>query len=372
VDTVNIKFSNKKSPTFIQDLKTQVNDYFKENNLSKKADTRMIVKTFVMLLLTFGPYAMIMSNQFGIWEMWALTFIMGVGVAGIGFSVSHDALHGAYSSNNKVNTALGLTFDLMGANGYLWKITHNVIHHTYTNIQGIDEDLEVSPLLRLSPESDHKPIHRFQHLYGFATYSLSTLFWVFVKDYKYLLQKNLGPYENIKHPKGEVALMIFMKLIYYTYMIVLPLIFLNVTWWQFVIGFLTIHLVAGTILGVIFQLAHVVEDTEHFTNKHTSVMEDAWLIHEMKTTANFGRNNKLLCWYVGGLNFQIEHHLFPKVCSIHYPKISPIVERVANEHGIPYNHQPTLSSAIGSHYKMLKLYGQGEGVTQNELVSQAG
>ena len=118
---------------------------------------------------------------------------MGVGVAGIGFSVSHDALHGAYSSDSRINTALGLTFDLMGANGYLWKITHNVIHHTYTNIQGIDEDLEVSPLLRLSPESDHKPIHKYQHIFGFAAYSFSTLFWVFVKDYKYLLQKGSGP-----------------------------------------------------------------------------------------------------------------------------------------------------------------------------------
>ncbi|MEM8485015.1 MAG: acyl-CoA desaturase [Bacteroidota bacterium] len=362
MDTVSIKFSNKNGTgtLFIKDLKQQVNAYFKERGISRKANTAMVLKTVAMLSLTFVPYALIMSNQFSIWAMWALAIVMGIGVAGIGFSVSHDALHGAYSSNNGVNTALGLTFDLMGANGYLWKITHNVIHHTYTNIQGIDEDLEVSPLLRLSPESEHHAIHKYQHLYGIAAYSMSTLFWVFVKDYKYLLQKDLGPYRNITHSKGQVALLIGMKLVYYAYMIVLPLLFLQITWWQFVIGFLTIHLVAGTILGVVFQLAHVVEGPEHFTSNGNDTMEDAWLIHEMKTTANFGRSNKLLCWYVGGLNFQIEHHLFPKTCSIHYPDISDIVKRVANEHGIPYNDQPTFRSAVASHLRMLKQLGNPE------------
>ncbi len=360
MDTVSIKFQNKPTPLFITDLKKQVHAYFDENDISRKANAAMIIKTVAMLLLTFGPYALIMSNQFSIWVMWALAFVMGIGVAGIGFSISHDALHGAYSSNSTVNTILGLTFDLMGANGYLWKITHNVIHHTYTNIQGIDEDLEVSPLLRLSPESEHLPIHKYQHIYGFATYSLSTLFWVFIKDYKYMLQRDLGPYQDIKHSKGQIAILIGMKLVYYAYMIVLPLMVLEIAWWQFVIGFLTIHLTAGLILGVVFQLAHVVENTEHFTSTGNDVMEDAWLIHEMKTTANFGRSNKLLCWYVGGLNFQIEHHLFPKVCSIHYPAISPIVKEVAEKHGIPYNDQPTLRSAIASHFRMLKMLGKPE------------
>ena len=151
-----------------------------------------------------------------------------------------------------------------------------------------------------------------------------------------------------------------MKIVYYAYMIVLPLLILNITWWQFAIGFLTIHLTAGLILGVVFQLAHVVEGPEHFTSTGNDVMEDAWLVHEMKTTSNFGRHNKLLCWYVGGLNFQIEHHLFPKVCSIHYPAISSIVEQVAEQHGVPYHHHKTLRSAIGSHYRMLKRLGKPE------------
>jgi linoleoyl-CoA desaturase len=88
------------------------------------------------------------------------------------------------------------------------------------------------------------------------------------------------------------------------------------------------------------------------------MMEDAWLVHEVKTTANFARSNPVLCWYVGGLNFQIEHHLFPRICSIHYPAISPIVEEVAKKYDIPYHHHPTLGQAVRSHLRMLKQLGQ--------------
>lgn len=357
LETVLVKFSNKSEKAFIKDLKKRVDAYFAENDLSPKANGAMVMKTVLILLITFVPYGLIMSGLFGPWAMLGLCIVMGVGVAGCGFSIAHDALHGAYSSNPAVNTALGLTFDIMGANGYLWKITHNVVHHTYTNIQGIDEDLEVSPLLRLSPNSEYRPVHRFQHVFGFFAYAFSTLFWVFVKDYKYMMQKDLGPYRNIKHPAGQIALLIFMKLVYYTYMIVLPLVFLDITWWQFVIGFVALHLTAGLILGVVFQLAHVVEGPDHYALDEQNVMEHTWLVHEMRTTANFGRDNKLLCWYVGGLNFQIEHHLFPKTCSIHYPAISPIVQQVAEEYGVPYHQHETLRGAIASHYRMLKRFG---------------
>jgi linoleoyl-CoA desaturase len=326
--------------------------------LSEKANGAMVTKTVTLLALTFVPYALILSGRFSALAMLPLAMVMGVGLAGIGFSVSHDALHGAYSSRPWVNRLIGLSFDLCGANGYMWKITHNVIHHTYTNIEGIDEDLTVSPLLRLSPAAEHKPIHRYQHLYAFAAYSMSTLFWVFVKDYKYFLQRDLGPYKNKKHPPAEIATLVITKLVYYAWALVLPLWLLPIPWWQVLIGFVVLHLTAGLILGVVFQLAHVVEGTDYPAPDPEGVMEHAWLVHEMATTSNFGRGNRLLCWYVGGLNFQVEHHLFPRTCSVHYPAISPIVEEVAREYGVPYNAQPTLRAAIASHYRMLKKLGQ--------------
>ena len=358
MSNVNIKFSNDSATHFIKELKSQVQDYFDSKNISPKANSRMVAKTIALLVLTFGSYALIISNAFSLLGMWGLTILMGVGVAGIGFSVSHDALHGAYSSNKNVNRFLGLTFELLGASSYLWKIKHNVIHHTYTNIHGVDDDLEVSPLLRLSPGSVRYPFQKFQHIYAFIAYGFSTLHWVFIKDYRNLLRRDIGPYKEIKHPKSEIVLLLVMKGLYYLYMIVVPLLVLDITWWQFIIGFVTVHFIAGIILGVVFQLAHVVEGPEHFNVEGDAVMEDAWLVHEMKTTSNFDMHNKLLCWYVGGLNFQIEHHLFPKICSIHYPAISPIIRRIAEKHGIPYHYHPTLGKAIQSHYRMLKELGK--------------
>ena len=135
------------------------------------------------------------------------------------------------------------------------------------------------------------------------------------------------------------------------------LVLTNVAWWQFLIGFAALHLVAGFILGVVFQLAHVVEGTEYPAPDGEGRMEHQWLLHEMETTSNFARNNSALTWYVGGLNYQVEHHLFPKVCSAHYPALSRIVEVVAKRHGVPYHDQPTLMAAVGSHYRMLKRHG---------------
>ncbi|HBQ59479.1 MAG TPA: acyl-CoA desaturase, partial [Balneolaceae bacterium] len=177
-----VTFNNKTDQEFSKTVKKRVRQYFEENNISQHANASMIVKTIVLLGLYFGAYALIISGQFSLTVMWVLAAAMGVGMAGIGFSISHDALHGAYSSNKTVNYLLGLTFDMVGANGYIWKITHNIIHHTYTNIHGHDEDLEVAAFIRLSPHSEYKWVHRFQHILAFFAYSFATFFWVFVKD----------------------------------------------------------------------------------------------------------------------------------------------------------------------------------------------
>ncbi|MBM4187034.1 MAG: acyl-CoA desaturase [Gemmatimonadetes bacterium] len=352
-----VTFPAKDGATFAAEVKREVDEYFARTGRSPKANLAMVVKTVTLLAVTFGSYFAILLAPWGAWVKLALAAVMGLGFAGIGFAIVHDALHGAYSSKPWINKALGRLFDLLGANGYLWKITHNVIHHTYTNIEGIDEDLTVSPLLRLSPTSPLRPVHRFQHWYGLLAYAGSTLFWVFSKDFKYILQRNLGPYLDIKHPPGEVVNLLVTKLIYYGWGLVVPLLVIDLPWWQILIGFLVMHLVAGFVLGVVFQLAHVVEGPDFPAPDASGRMADSWLVHEMRTTADFARSNRLLSWYVGGLNFQIEHHLFPKVCSVHYPAIAPIVESVAARHGIPYHAHPSLMAAVRSHQRMLKQFG---------------
>ncbi len=319
----------------------------------------MVTKTVTLFAVLFGAYGLILTGWFSPLQMLGLTMVMGVGMAGIGFSVSHDALHGAYAERAWVNRLMGYSFDLLGANGYMWKATHNIVHHTYTNIQGVDGDLEVSPYLRLSPRSAYRPIHRYQHFYALAAYSLSTLVWVLLKDYKYFLRGETGPYPGHRPPAVEVLTLIVGKLVYYGWAIVVPLLVLDVAWWQVAIGFLVFHLTAGIILGIIFQLAHVVEQTAHPQPNAVGEMEHSWMLHELETTADFGQRNWLLTWYVGGLNYQIEHHLFPRVCSIHYPAIGRIVRELAAKYGMPYHANPTLRAAVASHLTVLRVLGTG-------------
>ncbi len=370
MSTRKVRFAKPDGNAFNTEVRTRVANYFTEKGISDKANGAMVLKTVILLSLPFVCYGLIMSNQFTPWQMLGLAVLMGAGMAGIGFSVAHDALHGAYSNNATVNRILGYGFDIVGANGYMWKITHNVIHHTYTNIHGVDEDLTVSPLLRLSPGSDVLWFHKYQHLYGFLAYSFATINWVFAKDYQQFLKKDIGPYQNKKHPPKEIAILFASKIFCYFYTIVLPLIVLDITWWQFLIGFLAMHVTAGSILGIIFQLAHVVEGPEYPMPDSEGRIEESWILHEMQTTANFAKKNLPLSWYIGGLNYQIEHHLFPQVCSIHYPAISGIVQKTAEEFGVPYHYNPTLWAAVKSHYRMLKKFSRPDPVPVNAMAMQ--
>ncbi len=353
-----IRFPNRAGQDFHKAVTARVNQYFKDNGISTYANWQMKLKTFVLLVSYVGLYLAIVSGQFSIWAMWLMAVGLGVATAGIGFSVAHDAIHGAYFKSKKLNYLLGLTMNLIGGNRYVWSITHNVVHHTYTNIQDHDEDLEVASFIRLSPHAPWRPVHRFQHLLAFPVYGLASFFWVFVKDYKKLAQKNIGPYDGKKHPTSEIVMLIATKLFYYTYLIIVPLLLLDITWWQFLIGFLTVHLTAGIILGVVFQMAHTVENTEQPLSDAEGKMEDSWAVHQMKTTGNFAMKNPIINWYVGGLNFQVEHHLFPNICSVHYTAISPIVKQTAEEFGVPYNYYETFGEAIASHYRQLKKLGK--------------
>ena len=364
-----IKFTNTHKSTFFATTRLRVETYFKENELSKHANRAMWGKAIFYLIGFFGLYLLIISNYFSLGAMFGFTLLLGVFSALVGFNVCHDAIHGSFSANPRVNKAFGFLFNFIGASPYIWNISHNVVHHTYTNIPGHDEDIEVAPgLIRISEEEKVNKIQRFQHLYAFGLYSLASLSWVFRKDYVKFFQKKIGEHPTDNHPKREYFNLFFFKAIYYFLFIVLPLLVLDVTWWQFIIGFVGMHLAEGLTMGLVFQLAHVVEGTDFPLPNEQGNIEEAWADHQMRTTANFATNNRLAGFLLGGLNRQIEHHLFPKVCHIHYPVISKIVKQTALEFDLPYIESPTFLAALKSHYRMLKKFGAEAYKKQASLV----
>lgn len=352
-----VKFVADQRSSFFVTVRRRADAYFKQQNLSPYANAHMWGKiTFFMagyLLL----YGLLISNAFGPWAMLGLAMLMGAFAAFVGFNVSHDAIHGALSSKGWVNRLVSTSFYMIGANPYVWKITHNLVHHTYTNIPGHDEDIDVAPgLIRLDPSETWRPWQRFQHFYAFPLYGLASLSWVFRKDYLKFFKKNIGSHDNTQHPRQEYVNLFLYKALYYVMFIVLPLLVLDITWWQFVLGFVLMHIVEGLVLGLVFQLAHVVEGTVFPTPTEQGTMADSWAVHQMQTTANFAPRSPIITFFCGGLNRQIEHHLFPKICHVHYPALAVIVRETAQEYSLPYLENETFASALGSHYRLLKKY----------------
>jgi len=353
-----VKFNGRNQSGFYADVKKEVDEYFKSKGISKNANAEMIFKSVFFLGSLVGLYLLIIFGGFSMMTNLLFAILLGMVQAFIGFNVSHDAIHGSFSSSRKVNRIMSYTFNLIGANAYVWSVTHNQVHHTFTNIPGHDEDLDVAPgLVRLSKNEEMKPIMRYQHLYAFFLYGLASLSWVFRKDFKKFFQKKIGQTDNTKHPKIEYFNLFFFKVIYYTLFIVVPLIVLDITWWQFIIGFVAMHLAEGVVLGLVFQLAHTVEGVSFPEPDDEGKLEESWAVHQMQTTANFSRKSAMAKFLCGGLNFQIEHHLFPNICHVHYPEISKIVERTAKSYNVPYHENKTFIGAIRSHYRTLKQLG---------------
>jgi linoleoyl-CoA desaturase len=355
---MSLKFIPLTKQTFHVDLKERVDAYFKSNNKSIKGDYRMNVKSIILVLAYFIPYFIIIMTAVPIWAMWLLTVVMGIALAGIGMNIMHDACHGSYSSSRFVNKLFSYTLNLVGGNKYNWIIQHNVLHHTYTNIYGEDEDISNTKLIRLSPFSDYSWYHRFQHIYSWFLYMMATLGWITIKDFKQFFRYKKEMHSPKTNYLKEFIILLFSKIGYYIYMVGIPFMALNVPLWMIVIGFLTMHFVAGFILTVTFQTAHVVENTIHETSVEKSEIADSWAVHQVKTTADFSRKSKFWNWYLGGLNFQIEHHLFPNICHIHYHKISGIIEETVKEHNLVFNEYSSFYQAVRSHYNMLKFFGR--------------
>ena len=357
-----VKFAPKGETNFYDLVRARVNDYFKVNNISPYSNSKMYVKTAAMLCMYFVPYLVIVTGlaSVSLLLFYALWLLMGLGIVGIGCSVMHDSNHGAYAENKAVNHFLGSLLNILGGYSLNWKIQHNILHHTYTNIEGLDEDIDAGPVLRMSPDKQLRPFHRFQHLYAWLVYCIMNLYWITVKDYRMLLRyhKNgLLRKQNTTLRKAVTELSL-LKVVYVAYILVLPLLFSGVPWYHVVGGFVAMHVVAGFSLACIFQPAHVVETSDYSSPSEDRKMENNWAVHQVLNTADFAPNNKLVCWFIGGLNFQIEHHLFPHICHVHYPHIAPIVQDTMEECGLPYQVMPTFRSALLAHGQMLRKLGQ--------------
>lgn len=361
MEKVRINFPAQKQPEFIRELREKVSDYFTSQQISKYGNASLLLKTLFMFTLYLAPYFLmltgVISSYGGVILCWV---IMGLGKAGVGMGVMHDANHHSYSKNPKVNKWMSKTMYLLGGFPVNWQYQHNTMHHGFTNIDGHDEDIDPGSVIRLSPHKPRLKAHKFQHIYAWFLYGLMTFSWVTTKDFEQLNRyRKEGVKLNGKLTYRQLFLtLIVAKVLYYIAFLVIPMVILPFAWYWVILFFLIMHFTSGFILTTVFQTAHVVTATDYPLPDETGSMENSWAIHQLYTTSDFAPKNKVLSWLIGGLNYQVEHHLFPNISHVHYPKIAKLVRETAEKYNLPYHVQPGFIHAVAEHGRMLRKLGR--------------
>lgn len=336
-------------------LKERVRTYFKNSGQSIHANGQMKLKIFLIFAAYFSCYGAIMSNHYSGLALIGWYSGLGIIMGLFGFNFSHDVMHGAYFSKPWLNQLWSYFFDLNGSSSYIWKVSHNVHHHIFTNIPGHDSDIDKAILLRLSPYDKLYAFHAYQQFYAPILYLFTSLNWMFYSDFKWFYAES----KRRRIAKKDLTLFLLFKALYIFIFLILPMIVLSAPLWQIALGFLFLHFTGGVLIALIFQLAHIVENVQYPHCDSAGRIEDSWVVHELKTTSNFAPLSKFWCHLVGGLNCQVEHHLFTHVCHVHYPAISKILKETAKEFDLPYIEQPSFFAAVRSHFRTLKRLGKG-------------
>jgi linoleoyl-CoA desaturase len=317
----------------------------------------MYWKTAIILVWLAGSYALLLLGAGTLWLALPFAVSLGLAMAACGFNIQHDGSHRAYSQRGWMNRFAAMSLDLLGGSSYVWARKHNGIHHSYTNVAGHDSDIDLGYFGRVSPQQPRLAIHRLQHLYLWMLYGFLPIKWQFYDDFRDVITGRIGG-RRFARPRGwDLVVFCGGKLVFGLLAFAIPLVLFP--WQTVLLCYFTASFVQGVTLSVVFQLAHCVEGAAFpVPQSETGRMEAAWAAHQVETTVDFARGSPLLTWLIGGLNFQIEHHLFPRLCHVHYPALSPIVQATCAEFGLKYVAHDSLFAGIASHYRWLRRMGQ--------------
>jgi linoleoyl-CoA desaturase len=342
---------------FQKTLKARVERYFRLTGRSERDCWQMYLKTAIIFAWLAASYCFLVCFTTPWWIALPLAISLGLAMAGVGFNIQHDGGHRAYSKHNWINKLMAMALDLLGGSSYVWDHKHNTVHHTYANITGHDDDIDVGFLGRLSPHQPRRPFHRLQHIYLWLLYGFLPIKWQFVDDFWNIARGRIGSH-RFARPKGkDLIVFIAGKVLFFSLAFAIPLLLHR--FWSVALIYAISMWTQGVFLAVVFQLAHVVEDAEFpMPDVQTGHIPTNWAAHQVATTVDFSRNNQVLSWFLGGLNFQVEHHLFPRICHIHYRRLSRLVERTCRKFGVRYNAQVSFWGGVASHFRWLRRMGQ--------------
>jgi linoleoyl-CoA desaturase len=344
---------------FQVEVRSRVDHFFRSTGRRKRDCPQMYVKTAIFFASFTASYVLLVFVARTWWQALPLAILLGLATAGIGFNVQHDGGHRAYSDHDWVNKMMSMTLDVIGGSSYHWYWKHFVFHHTYVNITGHDTDIELTPLARLTPHQKRLWFHRWEQVYMWPLYGLMAINWHFVLDFRDIIIGRIGK-QPLPRPKGrDLAILIAGKSSFFVLAFVIPSLLHPI--WVVAVFYATAAIVLGIVLSLVFQLAHCVEQAQFpLPRGDSGRIENAWAIHQVETTVDFARRSRIAAWLLGGLNFQIEHHLFPRICHMNYPAISKLVEECCREFGVRYAEHESFWSGVVSHFRWLRRMGTVE------------
>jgi linoleoyl-CoA desaturase len=341
---------------FQAEVRRRVEEFFRATGRRERDCPQMYLKTAVILAWLASSYALLVFVAAAWWQALPLAVLLGLAMAAVAFNIQHDGNHHGYSRHAWVNNLMAMSLDLVGASSYFWHWKHDVIHHTYANITGQDTDIDTDGLARLSPHQKRRKVHRWQHYYMWLLYGLMTVRWQLFGDFRDLVAGKVVD-QKVPRPRGwDLVVLLGGKAVFVSLVFVVPMLLHPA--WVVLLFYGAASMVVGVVMAIVFQLAHCVEQADFpLPQQDTGRMEKPWAVHQVETTVDFGRRNPLLTWFLGGLNFQIEHHLFPRVCHVNYPAITGLVEQTCREFGVRYAEHESLRSGLVAHFRWLRQMG---------------
>lgn len=341
---------------FQKEARRRVEEYFRTTGRRQRDCPAMYVKTAIILALFTAFYVSLVFVADTWWQALPLAILLGLSVAAIGFNIEHDGGHQAYSDHAWINRLMAMTLDLIGGSSYVWHWKHSVVHHTYVNITDHDADIDVAPFGRLTPHQKRFRFHRWQQFYLWPLYGVNVIKWHLYDDFRDVILGRIGSTRIPRPKRWELLAFIGGKLLLFTLALALPLWFHSA--WIVLLFYVITITFAGVVVSVVFQLAHCVEEADFpLPVEHHHSMENSWAVHQVETTVNFARRSRVQSWLLGGLNFQIEHHLFPRICHVNYPALSPLVEQTCRDFGIRYREHRSFRAGLSSHFRWLRRMG---------------
>ncbi|OLB11068.1 MAG: acyl-CoA desaturase [Candidatus Rokubacteria bacterium 13_1_40CM_4_67_11] len=342
---------------FYAELRRRVDEYFRTSGRRQRDCWQMYLKTTILVACLIASYVLLVVVAQTWLQALGLAIVVGLSAAGIGFNTQHDGGHQAYSNHVWINKLMAMTMDLLGGSSYLWHWKHAVFHHSYVNIAGHDTDIDLGMVARLAPHQKRRVFHRWQHLYLWPLYGLLAIKWQLLDDFRKLLTGRIGAHRVPRPKNWDLVVLLGGKAFFLTAAFGIPLLFHSPD--VVLVYYLVAALVLGTVLSVVFQLAHCVEEASFpLPGKVSGRVDNAWAVHQAETTVDFARCSRVAAWFLGGLNFQIEHHLFPRISHVNYPAISRVVEETCRDFGVRYTRYTSFRAGMASHFRWLRRMGR--------------